>query len=741
MAADTEDLEGLLGSVNRSAERLQTLWFSFIGLTLYVIITALTTTHMNLLLNEAQVLPILSMTVPLLPFYVIAPLFYVVIHFYVLLMLTLLAGSAKVFEDALRRAIPIESERETFRARIENALFLQLLVGAAPERNGVKGRLLAAMALITIAVAPVLTLIALQTQFLPYHHFAITWLHRALVGLDLVLVLVMWRAYRVRWGALPPPGPITLWRRRGVGWWRRHLVGLVARSLGPLLVIWLTLGEGRWAGEPYLDPTDGLDGEILANLGLESLVPNWSRDGIAPRYQFSYNFTRFGLRPLVWTGLISDRLDVSGETIVGADLIDKADRERKSFAEAERYVRTRDFRGRDFTMADFSAADIRGADFSGGRTILRRANLMKASLQGANLSMAQIRGSTLLAAEMQGANLFSAEMQEAVLATAQLQGAELSSANLRGADLSLANMQGANLSAVQMQGANLSAVQMQGADLSSAEMQGAKLSWAQMQGTNLREANLQATDLKYASICGSILEGSQLSNADLSYARIFRNHSGLSSSPARIIAINTDRFFTRRIEPNSDPAGFPSEIFEAMPNGFHLSNEELTDKQIEAWRKAATEHVRAYSLRAEIGARFDWLMGDRATEDEANAAFWKEAERTSAQTFPTAAFYVAHLMEALEKIACDANGDFHEDRRYVANGILTSHVDTLIAAGFDTILERLRALRRDPKTCPGLASINEDDWSYAIRSVLQFREFKAAHPGVDDFLSSAPFAD
>ena len=75
---DTKNLDALLGSLNGSAERFQTLWFSFLGLTLYFAIAALATTHRNLLLGEPQILPILNIKVELLPFYVIAPLLYLV---------------------------------------------------------------------------------------------------------------------------------------------------------------------------------------------------------------------------------------------------------------------------------------------------------------------------------------------------------------------------------------------------------------------------------------------------------------------------------------------------------------------------------------------------------------------------------------------------------------------------------------------------------------------------------------
>jgi hypothetical protein len=65
---ETKTLDALLAALNGSAERFQTLWFSFLGLTLYLAIAALATTHRNLLLGESQTLPILNIKVELLAF-------------------------------------------------------------------------------------------------------------------------------------------------------------------------------------------------------------------------------------------------------------------------------------------------------------------------------------------------------------------------------------------------------------------------------------------------------------------------------------------------------------------------------------------------------------------------------------------------------------------------------------------------------------------------------------------------
>ena len=46
------------------------------------------------------------------------------------------------------------------------------------ERTGVNAFLMGLIALITIVLAPLATLVLMQMMFLPYHHLRITWWHR-----------------------------------------------------------------------------------------------------------------------------------------------------------------------------------------------------------------------------------------------------------------------------------------------------------------------------------------------------------------------------------------------------------------------------------------------------------------------------------------------------------------------------------------------------------------------------------
>ncbi len=266
---DAKNLDALLDSLNRSAERFQTLWLSFLGLTLYLVIAALATTHRNLLLGESQILPILNIKVELLPFYIIAPLLYLVVHFYVLMMLVLLARTAAEFDKLLRTRLLDEADRERYRARVENALFLQLLVGMKGERSGVNAFLLGLIALITIVLAPLATLVLMQMMFLPYHSFGITWWQRVLVIADLILIIVM--TYRLLFPRGVWKAPLMVATLAPKPRWVSGLAFcvLLAVALAPL-VDWLSFKQGRLGRRA---PTVLFQGMAAVDGGEAAVVP------------------------------------------------------------------------------------------------------------------------------------------------------------------------------------------------------------------------------------------------------------------------------------------------------------------------------------------------------------------------------------------------------------------------------------------------------------------------------------
>jgi uncharacterized protein YjbI with pentapeptide repeats len=452
--ADTEELDALASAMNRSAERVQTLWFTFLAVTLYFAISALTTTHRMLLLEEGQTLPIINVKLPLLPFYLIAPAFYVVLHAYMLMMLVLLSRTAKTFEDALNAPGGMtDRDRERYRMRIENAIFLQIIVGASRERSGANGFVMRAIALATLAIAPVLVLLLFQLMFLPYHSEIITWWHRTLIVVDLALVWTLWSSYRREWGErmLPRLRPIST---------------LAVKGAVTLAVVSFSFLLATFPGEVSHRNRLGR----AADIGLFG----------------SSNMGWFGL----WhqrKGIFPNRLWLPNEDFVDDENLKRLVAD-NTMGEGSRPAYTVDLAGRNLAGAYLTNAD------------LRQVNAEEANLINADLGGAWLQGSLLLATQLQGANLHGAQLQGASLYGAQLQGADLQRAQLQGADLQSAQLQGADLQEAQMQGSLLREARLQGASFMSAKLQGASLREAQLQGATLAWANLQAASLEQASV-------------------------------------------------------------------------------------------------------------------------------------------------------------------------------------------------------------------------------------------------
>jgi uncharacterized protein YjbI with pentapeptide repeats len=487
---DAFDVSALERSLNDSSARVSTIWVSFLIFSLYLLIAATTVTHRQLLLGEPLKLPVLDISLPLWGFFFLAPILFVILHVYVLLQLLLLARTAAAYNAAVERADLLPEENASLRQRLANTLFAQILAGSPREREGWLGWLLRAMAWTTLAIAPILILLAFQFAFLPYHSHLATWMHRLLLAAELVAAFLLW--------------PLVLDARRDFEWTKiwmqvKRTVALPWRLFGPnerrrdewvwlrqqamplascVLFVLVSLLLATFPGEPHINL---LTGQSLWSVQCER-----------------------------WVSSQFDRLDLMHVDVVDDKKFDKIEsattKRGQSPIEGER---TQNFRGRDLSCGTFGLADLRRADFSEARMI--GGFLVEARLQGATLHQAQLQGAFLSAAELQGADLGLAGLQGAyldhhqflpatqlrgaVLFGAQLQGAYLGDAQLQGADLTTADLQGADLSGAQLQGANLRGAGLQGADLTLAELQGADLSGAQLQGADLSGAQLQGANL------------------------------------------------------------------------------------------------------------------------------------------------------------------------------------------------------------------------------------------------------
>jgi uncharacterized protein YjbI with pentapeptide repeats len=659
---DTKKLDALLASLNASAERFQTLWFSFLGLTLYLAIAALATTHRNLLLGEPQVLPILNIKVELLPFYVIAPLLYLVFHFYLLMMLALLARTAAEFDKQLRTTLPDEPERERYRAQVGNGLFLQLLVGMKGERTGVNALLMGLIALITIVLAPLATLILMQMMFLPYHHLRITWWHRAIVVADLVLIVVM--TYRCFFPRGVRKAPLVLGTLSRKPRWAAAtgFCVLLAAALGPL-AYWLSFQQGRWAGEPRTPSftvwTQWMEGE----------PPPFPE--VLPDYAPTANGIVFRLFP--------DRLQLSHQTIIGKEGLEKTKEEIASRGGA--FVPTLNLDMRDLQAAVFSGADLRGVALQGA--VMVGANFQAARLDGAHLTAAQLQGADLSGAQLQGTQLLHAWLQGADLLGARLDGADLTAARLQGADLLGARLPGANLNSAAMQGASLAFAELQGADLSGAQLQGADLQSAQLQGAVLSGAELQGANLSGADLARSAFDGSFVFRTNIAVA-------DLATMAAR--SVHADQ---------------------VMVGGrFGTPPVPLMSAIVKVWIDDATQFAHENQKQI-IVKRFDRLRQD--FREYEGVPTWSGMQEAVLALDPDGSKHRERLAAILGDLACGAD-DAPDVARALINAT-TTVVDEaarsrLSALGdqFEGVRTRMKTGREKPDVCRGVAGFTEKDW-------------------------------
>jgi uncharacterized protein YjbI with pentapeptide repeats len=539
-AAKAQNLQALRDAVVDSAGVGAGLWFSYLFVLFYFLIAVGSVTHRDLLLESPIKLPFLNIELPLVGFFVLGPLLFLIVHAYVLLHFVLLAGKAGIFHDELEKQIADPSTRARLRRQLPSNIFVQILAGPREVRSGIFGFMLRLVAWISLLAGPLALLVFFQLQFLPYHHGGATWWHRLAVLADLTLLWMLWPSVargKTTW--------ITLRDFR-----RRNVVASALASLVPLLLVLdIATFPGDWPLEKLPEvrfvPIKWPARSDQGNVG-DDVKQQATGTGKAPLFtalmQSIENEAKQFLESvqlIEWTSLhgllVAGKIDPVSRKPVSlwsnrlvlsyVDVIDSAkfDTEDKINAVRETLLlrgrrlegavfvgaklRKVDFTAAQLQDADFTEADVRDAKFEcategdanhpfsyGPCANLQRASLYFARIQGASLNEAQLQGALLTGAWLQGASLGSAHLERAELKGAKLQGAILIGAQLQGAVLSNAGLEAAALDSAEFQGAWLDGARLQGASLSMTNLQGALLEGAQFQGALLKHVSVWRAD-------------------------------------------------------------------------------------------------------------------------------------------------------------------------------------------------------------------------------------------------------
>jgi hypothetical protein len=239
IAAKADDLEAIKRAVDDAASVGGGLWLSYLFVLFYLAGAAGAVTHADLFLEKAVKLPFLSVELPLLAFFFLAPILFLIVHAYTLVHLVMLTEKAKRYHQTLQdpeRSISY-ARREKLQWQLPSNIFIQFLAGPAEVRESLFGWALRAIAWITLVIAPILLLLMMQIQFLPFHSLFVTWTQRIALVVDLVLIWWLWGKI---WSGREVDRPRRRWAHRS---W---LGGGLALSFA---VVWISLVVVTFPGE------------------------------------------------------------------------------------------------------------------------------------------------------------------------------------------------------------------------------------------------------------------------------------------------------------------------------------------------------------------------------------------------------------------------------------------------------------------------------------------------------------
>jgi uncharacterized protein YjbI with pentapeptide repeats len=642
--AKAKDLDALRAAVIDAAGVGAGLWISYLFVLLYLLIAAGGITHRDLLFENPIKLPFLSVELPLVGFFVLGPLLFLIVHAYVLVHFVLLADKVGVFHAELAAQVGDEDVRTRLRRQLPSNIFVQFLAGPREVRTGVIGALLRLIAQISLVVAPLALLVFILFQFLPHHNEPIAWWQRIAVVLDLALLWTVWPSIA--------RGEMTfIWRRD----FRHGQVAATAVASVALIALVFVVATfpDEWLDRNPLTvrfiPSKGPH-DAARRLSLHEFLLGGDVDFVARKP------TSLWSNRLVVPGIEApDNASFRGRRLEGAVLIDAK-------------LRKVDFTAANLKGAAFDRADLREAKFecaagkprvkgqSAGKdeaekvcTQLEGATLAYARLNGAILDEADLVDAALSEARLQGASLNRTQLQGANLQGAWLQGANINDGHLQGANLENAHLQGATLDGAELLGAELKRAQLDGAILDRAQLDGASLFGARLTGATLYLANLRGAQLSGADLRGSQFDSTQLQGADLrtthleaaTFDRVVVWRARLSGEGvARVIAPETTRSFVTNCSDNRTVCEWTTKEFGQLK-----------------WliEKISDPRTRSYALD-----RISVLDPDKPLADETKmAAVWTELARAPPQGTPPEKLF--------EEIGCAADG-----APYVIRSLLVS---------------------------------------------------------------------
>jgi uncharacterized protein YjbI with pentapeptide repeats len=360
---------------------------------LYCWLTIATTDDAKLLPNSASsTLPILQTAIPIVGFYIIAPLMLLGLFFYYQIALQRVWESMASLPAVFPDGVTLDRKATSF-----------VLIGFARYHRHLKTNLAPLHRIHTVVflilnwwLVP-FTLLLFWWRYLYRHELSVTVPHLTLLcfslGAALLLYLLAVATLRGKVGKDHPDGAMSALR-------------LWKTALG-MLCVGVLIGVLTWTSWKVVAGTStwfNFDAQLY-NADVSTKPPNW-------------------------TGKPDEIAQVKGARLVHSNL-------HGAFAIRAFLVKA-NLAVADLSNAALSDADLRGAALWNSN--LRRTSLERANLTDADLLSADLTKAFLESADLRRADLSHSNLTDAILQGADLRGANLEDAILKNADLDLANL-------------------------------------------------------------------------------------------------------------------------------------------------------------------------------------------------------------------------------------------------------------------------------------------------------------
>ena len=478
-----------LSSAGEASRSAQSLFTTLILACAYAWLTIASTTDAQLLINDAPPsarLPILGIDIPLVRFYVAAPILLLSLYIYFQLGLQRLwedlADLPAVFPDGR----PLDKRAAPWLLNSLVCSHFPRLRAKRPQMTRWQARIATVLAWCVIPA----TLGLLWVRYLRAHDWLVTSIHVTLLAASIGLAVGLRRLASATLDGV---------EKRPFAWNRayddaRARVGFVTILLAIGLFI-LSYGSIHGVDTSLAQFNRGV--VVPAAGGLARLdIRRW-----APHVLGIFGYSPFAhldgvdvsTKPANWRSNVTehDKQDVT--SVKGADLGGRNLRSAKAYSAffVNAYLREADLRDSDLREADLRGADLRESLLD--RANFRRADLSKADMRWCSGEAAKLKEAKLCGAQLDEAHLKNANLHDAIgCPDANGKPTSLEGANLQGADLTGANLTKAILKGADLTDTLLAKTDLRGADLTDVVgLTPAQIALAQIDSTTILPSSIR----------------------------------------------------------------------------------------------------------------------------------------------------------------------------------------------------------------------------------------------------------